>query len=94
MKLPIALMLVCSIFIAFFVAAAIVYFLAKLTSMPYRKQSEIEDYKLAGTKYHANVEITSVKNRASTLNYHTGEKPNDEFKTPKTMIFNESDTPK
>ena len=67
MTLPIVLMLVCSVFIAFFVAFLVIFVLAKITSMPSRKKSEIEEYQFAGAKYRVEIGDITKTNKLSQV---------------------------
>ena len=67
MKLPIVLILICSVFIAFFAAFFICFVLAKITSMPSRKKNEIEEMEFAGARYHAQVDNISKHTKLSQM---------------------------
>ena len=81
MKLPILLILICSVFISFFLAFITCFVIAKITSMPSRKKSEIEEWEFAGARYHVNFENVEKKTKLSQVKIRNApeEKPAKAF---------------
>ena len=67
MKLQIFIMIISSLFVSFFVSFVICFILAKVTSMPSRKRSDVENDKLAGALYRANVSNLKKTPKLSTF---------------------------
>ena len=83
MRLQIFIMLISSITIAFFVAVIVCYILAKITSMPSRRDSIDED-KLAGAVFRAKVDNLKLTPKLSTFKVYStdSQKPSE----PKSVV--------
>ncbi len=85
MRLQIFLMAISSLFISFFVSFVICYIWAKITSMPSRKHSDLEDDKLAGAIYRAKVENLKKTPKLSTV-YVTTTNREDGVETKSVIV--------
>lgn len=71
MRLQIFLMVISSLLISFFVSFVLCFIWAKVTSMPSRKRSDIEEDRLAGAVYRAKVDNLKKIRKLSTVNVTT-----------------------
>lgn len=83
MRLQIFIMLISSITIAFFISFIVCYILAKITSMPSRRDGIDED-KLAGAVFRAKVDNLKLTPKLST--FKVASKDSDIVTEPRTVV--------
>ena len=65
MKLPI--LIICSLFLSFFVSFIFIYFLAKMTSKPYKSRKDENEFGLDGAEYDCKVKNINIKSKLASV---------------------------